>query len=209
MKHPYLSKMLRDGEEVIATVRRSPYAMTGRIIAVLIFLCAPFFFLVPLFRIETWGGWIFFAMLFVGCAIAIRSALLYAFNALVMTNERVVDLDQRGLFHRTVSDVTYTRIQDVSFTVKGVRQTLFRYGTLSIETVGSSARIVVPGISHPEEVHDQIMRMVAQSARKGGSEDGFDDADVLDLAYSLKEKLDPGKLRELINRNSGSKDRIL
>lgn len=200
--------MLRDGEEVVAVVRRSPYAMLGRIAAVLLFLCAPFFFLVPLFRIETWGGWIFFIMLFIGCVIAIRSALLYAFNALVMTHERVVDLDQRGLFHRTVSDATYARIQDVSFTVKGVRQTLFHYGTLSIETAGSATRIVVPGIGHPEEVHDRIMRMVAQSGRKSEPEESADDADVLDLAHALKEELDPDDLRGLINRNRG-KDRIL
>lgn len=209
MKHPYLSKMLRDGEGVIAIVRRSPFAMLGRIAAVLFFLCAPFFFLVPLFRVEVWGGWIFIIMLFIGCGIAFRSALLYAFNALVMTDERVIDLDQRGLFHRTVSDAAYERIQDVSFTVKGIRQTLFRYGTLSIETAGSSTRIVVPGIGHPEEVHDHIMRMVTRAGRKSESGDGLDETEILDLAHTLKKNLGDDELRDLIDRHGSKKDHIL
>ncbi len=192
--------MLRDGEEVETIVRRSPYAMMGRILLVLLFLCAPFFFIVPLFRIATWGVWGFLALLFIGCAIAVRSALLYAFNALVITSERVVDLDQRGVFHRTVSDAAYTRIQDVSFSIKGIRQTVFRYGTVAIETAGSSARIVVSGVSHPEAVHDHIMRMVTRAGGHSAPDEKQDEQEVLDLAATLKENLSPSELRELINK---------
>lgn len=199
VKHPYLSKMLREGEVVIQVVRRSPYAMIGRLIIILVFLCAPFFFLVPLFHLATWGVWLFVGLIVFGCGFALRTGLLYVFNALVITTERVLDLDQRGVFQRTVSDASYARIQDVSFSVKGIWQTLFHYGTLTIETAGSSTHIVVPGVHHPEAVHDAIMRLVSRQSPDDISTEDPDEGDILKLAQSLKKNLSPNELRKLIN----------
>lgn len=174
MQHPYLSKMLRDGEEVIALIRRTALAIAGRIIVSLILLCAPFFFLFPLFHYGKLGILAFFLLLGMGIVLGIRTVLLYYFNTLVITSHRIIDMDQRGMFNRTVSDAAYSRIQDVSFTIKGIAQTIFHYGSLTIETAGSSSRLLIQGVRNPERVHDLIMRMIAQQNDGEGEDDSFE-----------------------------------
>ena len=58
-------------------------------------------------------------------------------NKMFVTDEHIVDMDQLGLFQRTISTLRLSRVQDISVRVKGPIQTLMQYGTITIQTAGS------------------------------------------------------------------------
>lgn len=87
----------------------------------------------------------------------------YYLDALIMTNERLVRIEQRGLFHRTISDLPYERVQDVSVDSKGVGATFLRYGTITIQSAAEQARFTFSAMPNPELVKAEILRLVSLS----------------------------------------------
>lgn len=73
-------------------------------------------------------------------------------DAWVLTDKRILDIEQGGFFNRTTSSVMLDHIQDVTVETFGFFPTLFGYGTLHIETAGGLHPFVIPLISRPNEV---------------------------------------------------------
>lgn len=70
------------------------------------------------------------------CFIAMASIYVWWQNRLFITDENIVDMDQVGLFQRTIATLRLSRVQDISVQVKGPMQTIFQYGTVTIQTAG-------------------------------------------------------------------------
>lgn len=80
-------------------------------------------------------------------------------DILILTNERVVLIDQRGLFHRTVASFHLERLQDIHTEIDGIIPTFLDYGTIHAETAGHSEReFLAVGLPHPRELKAQIIR---------------------------------------------------
>src|SRR3989339_377242 len=115
-----IRRNLKESEELVIIIRKFPLVFILPIIFSAVFIIAPFFFLYPLFHWSSWGVGIFFVLLIIGLFLALRTFIIYSFNVFVITNQRIIDIDQAGLFDRTVSETTYDKIQDVSFRRKGI-----------------------------------------------------------------------------------------
>jgi len=61
----------------------------------------------------------------------------YYYDIVFITNQRILNVDQRGLLSRTTSELGLQEVQNVSAQVEGFLQTTFNYGTLIIETAGA------------------------------------------------------------------------
>lgn len=84
----------------------------------------------------------------------------YYLDALIVTNERIVRIEQHGLFDRTVADLALNRIQDVTVEVKGMLGTFLRYGTISIQSAAEQARFEFTDMPEPELVKAEILKFV-------------------------------------------------
>lgn len=152
----YFSKNLKPGEEVVEIVRRYsltylPHGSLG-----LVLLLLPFFLLFPLFR---WGGWgilIFFILILTAIVFIFRILYVWYFNVFVITNFRLIDIDQRGFFSRAVTEANYEKIQDVSITIKGVFATMFKFGSVHIQTAGTQVQIEIDRIYNPQRIQSLI-----------------------------------------------------
>ncbi len=81
----------------------------------------------------------------------------YYLDLWIVTDHRVLSLDQIALFRRRVTTWNMEHIQEVSTLVENPIQALLGYGTIEIETAGPDdphSRIV--GIPHPERVRNVI-----------------------------------------------------
>ncbi len=78
-------------------------------------------------------------------------------NKLVITNEHIVDIDQTGLFNRRVSALRLEEIQDISAKILGPSQTIFQYGTLTIQTAGERKNFMMDYIYDPFELEHYIL----------------------------------------------------
>ena len=109
-----------------------------------------------LFRWPTFGLIIFLFLLAIGIIIFIRLLVTWYYNAFLITNERVILYQQKGLFNREVSEAEYQKIQDVAYNFKGLWQTLFHYGTLKIQVISSETVIKVEKIHLSAQIQDII-----------------------------------------------------
>lgn len=83
----------------------------------------------------------------------------YYLDIWIVTNRRIINVEQLDLFNRRITSWNLQDIREVSVHVENVVQTFFSYGTLTIETAGSGtdAHETVEGIPHPEHVRELIL----------------------------------------------------
>lgn len=191
---------IKEGERLIRVVRPYWLTMFGSMIASAVLSIAPFFFLVPLFRLGGWGVAGFVVLVVLGVFLALRTAFVFSLNVFIVTDARIIDVDQRGFFERTVSESTLDTIQDVSVRVKGILQTLFHYGSVMVQTAGTTATLELNGVKNPEEIQDMITGLLQERKKTEGTESEMSAAELLHLAEKIKEGLTPDQFRRMIGQ---------
>lgn len=151
--------LLKDDERVKTLARRHIVTLLPRLFLALLLIVLPFFFLFPLFALGPLGVALFIVLFGCGAVLAVRSLLLWDADVLIITNHRVVDVDQRGVFTRMVSEAPLGSIQDVSWMAKGFLESLFRMGTLRIQLASGTSTIEAKRISHPKALHELISNL--------------------------------------------------
>lgn len=76
----------------------------------------------------------------------------------VLTNYRLIDIEQRGFFHRKFSEAPLSRIQDVNFEISGVTQTFFNYGNVVAQTAGTEANLTLDSVKDPQQQNIYILK---------------------------------------------------
>lgn len=147
---------LKDEESIQAMVRRHLVSLLPSLFLAMLFIVIPFFFLFPLFSYGLAGVIIFGVSVVLGILWSMRTFFLWHADVLIITNLRIVDVDQRGLLSRKVTEAQYENIQDVSWKREGVFQTIFRMGSVQVQTAGSSQTIEAHGVPFPQKVHELI-----------------------------------------------------
>ena len=77
----------------------------------------------------------------------------------VVTNDRIIDIEQKGLFSRTVSELDLYRIQDVTVDVKGIFATMFNYGNVTIKTSSDNTHIIFQNVSDPNDIRQALIAL--------------------------------------------------
>lgn len=83
----------------------------------------------------------------------------------IVTNDRIVDIEQHGLFSRSISELDLYNIQDVTVEVTGFFATMFKYGNLNVKTASSNSQIIFRNIPNPNEVRQELVQL-AENDRK-------------------------------------------
>ncbi len=96
--------------------------------------------------------------------------VLYYLNIQVITDLRIVDVDQEGLFSHVVSELHIDKIEDVTSKVSGVLGTIFDYGMIFVQTAGAKERFQFYNIPHPGQIEKLILGLYEKNsnfAREG------------------------------------------
>ncbi len=81
----------------------------------------------------------------------------YYLDILIVTNRRLIDIDQLGLFARDIATLPIENVEDVKIEIIGILSTLFGFGNLHVQTAGSDKEIVIRGVKNPEHTKQLIM----------------------------------------------------
>jgi uncharacterized membrane protein YdbT with pleckstrin-like domain len=81
----------------------------------------------------------------------------YYLDVWVVTAQRIVNIEQRGLFRREIATLDLTKIQDVSMTQEGLIPTVLNYGDVTIQTAGSFPHFVFKQVRNPSGIKDVII----------------------------------------------------
>jgi len=93
---------------------------------------------------------------------------LYVLNTVIITDRRIIENEQYGLFNRKISELHAYRVQDVSVHVNGIVETMLHFGDIVVQTAASERQFVFHKIPNPEKVKDTIMKIVAIHQSKMG-----------------------------------------
>jgi hypothetical protein len=105
------------------------------------------------------GFGIFFGGLLAGCVLGLLifapSWIGWHFSVFIVTDQRFIQITQKGLFHRAVADLSLHQIQSVNYEVKGLQETLLGFGTIHMRTyVGD---LVVHDVHHPAKIQKMLL----------------------------------------------------
>jgi len=81
----------------------------------------------------------------------------YYFDITIVTNERIIDISQVGLFNRSVSELYLTQVQDVSGAQNGFLQNIFHFGDVTIQTAGGKNNFIIDHVYDSYNVARKII----------------------------------------------------
>lgn len=159
----------KEGEEILLLLRRHVFTIYIRIGFYVLASLMPIVMGLMFYSYISAGGWfdVFFflsSIYYLALWIAVFHALtIYTLSAVLITNRRIIDSDQHGLFNREVAELNSSRIQDVSTHTNGVIQTFLHFGDVTVQTAASEKQFVFVQVPNPEKVKDTIMQMAASA----------------------------------------------
>src|SRR3990167_4657653 len=92
--------------------------------------------------------------------VALYRFIFWYFNVYILTNERVVDIDFRGILHKETSYAKLSQIQDVSPKIIGFFSTFFHYGNVFIQTAAERPEFEFHYVARPDKVAREILEQV-------------------------------------------------
>ncbi|MFC1663292.1 PH domain-containing protein [Patescibacteria group bacterium] len=195
------TKNLQDSEELIKIVKRHPIMVLVPLTIFGMFFLIDFFIMTILLQRGWWGVVIFILILLFSMIGAWRTTFIWSLNAFVLTNQRIMDYDQKGLFHRVVSATNYDKIQDVSYSSKGIWQSMLSLGTIHLQTAGSQANLELKSVGRPEKVVDLINSIIKNYKNDSDDPPPMPTQEFVDLMKKMRESLGEKAVDELIQKS--------
>ena len=95
---------------------------------------------------------------------------IYRQSKFTITDESLVQIVQATLFNRKVARLSMSNVEDVSVHQKGVLQTLFGYGTLTVQTAGEEDNFIFKLCPTPNKYAEIILDARQAYAQKHPSD---------------------------------------
>jgi len=166
---------LEHNEHIIAIIRKHWFSVIMELIILGFVALIPVFaypFLKPfLFSDITTQAfyillYIYFVYLLVIWIIAFISWTDYYLDMWIITNKRIVDIEQRSLFYREVSSLRLERIQDVKIQIHGFLDTFLKMGKVYVQTSGAEREFKIPFANDPIAVKEVIMKAYIEASER-------------------------------------------
>lgn len=158
-------------ENILLIKRRHPITQLGLAIYILamfllpvfLYLVLNFFWQIPLSGILL-KLFLFATSLYLLFLLVVSFYMLidYYLDVWIVTNQRIISIEQKGLFKRTVTELRYNRIEDITSEVEGLINTYFQFGDILIQTAAESERMILKQVPNPVETR----RIIAEAYKK-------------------------------------------
>lgn len=144
---------LLENERPVALYRQAESVLIKT--AFLIFVCIyfPWFFLLKYEMAGTYLRLLLFWTILVSLY-ALNKYILWLINCYVVTNKRLVILNYKSLFNKSVLESPLSRILNVSYTSQGLFQALFGFGDVQVQVEGLAVPLELKNVSKPSELKD-------------------------------------------------------
>ncbi len=150
-----------DDEEVLLVFRKHPVVMRKGLVLAMI---APLLGVIPAAVKPSLGfGW-FFGGLAVGLVLAILvfmpAWIAWYYSIFIVTDQRFIQITQKGLFHRSVVDIGLNQVQMVNYEVAGLQETLLGFGTIMVQTYMGD--LVIHDVYHPAKIQKKMIHILRE-----------------------------------------------
>ena len=94
--------------------------------------------------------------------IVFEGFLNWYFNATLITDEKVVDIDFEHLLYKGVDLAPLSKIEESDSVTAGIVGTIFNFGNVSVQTAGANVAIEMKNIPHAAQVADIILDLAGK-----------------------------------------------
>lgn len=146
-----------EGEELLFVFRKHPIVMRkGLFFGLLALLAGTVPSLIKPEYSYLFGGLAIGAI--VGFLIFLPSYISWYFSVYIVTDQRLLQVSQKGFWTRSVVDISLPQIQMVNYEVAGLNETILGFGTIMMQTfVGD---LVIHEVHHPEKIQQKILKVL-------------------------------------------------
>ena len=165
----------KDYEKVVTSVRRHIITYVPNLLFFIVLLLVPFglYFLVQNLFSNLLTSPIAYPLMILSGSIYYLSIMLFFYTSFIefyldlhiITNDRMVDINQITLFARKIAEVDLYQIQDVSSEVRGIFGTVFKYGNVDVQTAGSIPKFKMENVPNPHDLRRLILDLAAIDKR--------------------------------------------
>ncbi|GHU08251.1 hypothetical protein FACS189431_4180 [Alphaproteobacteria bacterium] len=160
----------REGEKLLFVFRRHIISMRKGLFALIILSVLGFvpYAIVPTNQTLLWIG---LGAVALGLLVLFYHWISWYFSYYIVSNERLRQNRQTGLFKKSVVEVGLDKIQSAVMNTPGLFGSMFGYGTIALHTqVGD---LVIDKVSHAEEVYAKLQEAInIADVRAGANDEG-------------------------------------
>jgi uncharacterized membrane protein YdbT with pleckstrin-like domain len=88
--------------------------------------------------------------------------VFYYLSVQIITDMRMVDVDQSGLFRRKVTEIQIENVEEVTSSAHGILATIFNFGNVLVQTSSAINEFSFENVAHPEQVKKLILDLYEQ-----------------------------------------------
>lgn len=148
-----------DDEEVLYVFRKHPVVMRKGLVLCML---GPLIGVLPAtFKPDLGFTWFFGGLalgILLGILLFLPSWIAWYFSVFIVTDQRLIQITQKGLFHRSVVDMGLNQIQMVNYQVVGLQETLLGFGTIMMQTLVGD--LVIHDVHHPGKIQKKILQIL-------------------------------------------------
>lgn len=148
-----------DDEEVLYVFRKHPVVMRMGLILCMI---GPLLGVIPAAVKPSLGfGWFFGGLgagVLLGFLLFLPSWIAWYYSVFIVTDERFIQITQKGLFHRSVVDIGLNQIQMVNYEISGLQETLLGFGTIMMQTYMGD--LVIHNVHKPAKIQKKMLHIL-------------------------------------------------
>ena len=142
----------RDNEEFIFMFRRHIISMRKGFYGLLIIFALS---CIPTFIFLTYDLLLIALVGFVlGLVFFMYHFMIWYFSVYIVTDQRIRQISQEGLFKKNVIDLPLNKVQSVNYIIPGFWADIFKFGVLNIQTIVGD--LTIKNVEKPEETYDRL-----------------------------------------------------
>lgn len=177
----HLAKFVKQksNEEIQYVLHRHPITFLPEIIVITLMIGIPFAIrfiinsMFPDFIVKGTPIWailvlFFSAYILVSLTFFYTQFVTFFLDFWVVTNDRIIDVEQKTLFARTISELGLVTIQDVTTEVHGFFPTMFDYGNVIVKTASDNPNIIFINVARPNKIRVDLIDFSDKEKQKHG-----------------------------------------
>jgi hypothetical protein len=192
-----------DSEEVIFFSRKHPLSFAGMVLIAFAMLVLPvigiFIYGTTKISLSGFAAQIFAAIIGAYTLFVLGFFLVawisYYYDVIIVTDCRVVEINQEALFFRKISEANLADIEDVNAEIKGILPTFFHYGTVFIQTAGTAENFEFQFLPRPYKIAKLISDLHEQTVEEAETREAKEIGEVIAKRTPKEQKVSQKEIK--------------
>ncbi|MFA6492829.1 MAG: PH domain-containing protein [Patescibacteria group bacterium] len=147
----------RSDEDVIFVIKRHPWVLASAGFWLIGFIIVTVIFIL-LFGLSHITSFLIIAVILFFVIFGFYQWFVYNNYLYILTNQRIILIEQNGLFGRKITEAELEKIQNSTVEIKGLVKTVLNFGDITLRTAGIDPVMILSNVENPFDVQQKIIK---------------------------------------------------